>query len=112
MRTKSFEFAVSIAQCCRELVEQKEYVLSKQLLRSGTSVGANVREATNSNSRRDFGYRMSISLRECDEAMFWLELLNASGYLPDEKFYKLHNDAQEIMRLLTAIIKTVHASLN
>ena len=67
IKTKSFEFAVAVAQCCRELMERKEYVLSKQLLRSGTSIGANVREALCASSRRDFAYKLMVSLRECEE---------------------------------------------
>ena len=105
VKTKSFEFAVAVTQCCRELVERKEYVLSRQLLRAGTSIGANVREAVYANSRREFHYRLTISLRECSETMFWLELLQASHYIEGQKLDTLHRDARELLKILTSITK-------
>ena len=110
IRTKSFEFAVAVTQCCRNLVEHKEYVLSKQLLRVGTSIGANVREAVYANSRRDFHYRLTVSLRECSETMFWLELLKASGYIDIQTFEMLYRNAHELLRILTSITKTTRNS--
>src|SRR5437868_2052276 len=106
IRTRSFEFAVAVTQCCRHLVEHKEYVLSKQLLRAGTSIGANVREAVYANGRRDFHYRLTESLRECSETIFWLELLKASGYIDIQTFEMLHRNACELLRILTSITKT------
>ena len=107
IRTKSFEFAVAVTQCCRELVEHKEYVLSKQLLRAGTSIGANVREAVYASSRRDFHYRLTVALRECSETMFWLELLSASHYIDSQTFDILHRNAKELLKILTSITKTI-----
>jgi len=111
IRTKSFQFAVRVADCCRALIEQREYVLSKQLLRSGASIGANVREAGNANSRKDFAYKLSVALRECDETLFWLELLFASKYIEEPQFQTLHEKAEELMRILTSILKTTRESL-
>lgn len=111
VKRKSFEFAVSVTKCCHDLCRRKEYVLSKQLLRSGTSIGSNVREAANSNGTKDFAYRMSVALRECDETMFWLEVLHASGTLSKEHFENLHAEAKELIKLLTAIVKTVRSSI-
>lgn len=109
IRRKSFEFAVEVTRCCRDLMDRKEYVLSKQLLRAGTSIGANVREANYANSRRDFHYRLTVSLRECSETMFWLELLHASDQLDDQNFSLLYQRARELMRILTSITKTTKA---
>jgi four helix bundle protein len=86
LKEKSFEFALEIISLYKELPEQKkEYVLSKQLLRSGTSVGANRREAQNAQSTADFIHRLSISQKECDESIYWLELLFHSNYNQDIK---------------------------
>ena len=78
LRDKSFAFAVRIAKLYRYLVEnKKEFVLSKQLLRSGTSIGANIREAYNAESKKDFIHKLAIAQKECDESLYWLELLSA-----------------------------------
>jgi len=107
IKAKSFEFAVAITKCCRGLIEQKEYVLSKQLLRAGTSIGANVREATYATTRRDFAHKLSVSLQECNETMFWLELLRASDYMEEKLFTSLHQNANELLKILSSITKTV-----
>jgi four helix bundle protein len=111
IKAKSFEFAVAVTNCCRELVERKEFVLSKQLLRSGTSIGANIREAGYANSRRDFAYRLSISLRECSETIFWLDLLKATNHLKGPMLDDLVLNANELMRILTSIIKSTRENL-
>jgi len=111
VKSKSFQFAVAITQCCWELFERKEYVLSKQLLRSGTSIGANIREALSASSRRDFAYRLTISLRECDETMYWLELLHACNCPQNEQYTVLHKSAKELIKILTSIIKTTRETL-
>ena len=85
--------------------------MSKQLLRSGTSIGANVVEAEQAQSRLDFVSKMSISLKESVETKYWLRLLNASGYLTEEEFRSIMIDCQEVERLLTAIIKTCKVNL-
>jgi len=98
VETKSFQFAVSNVNLYKELTQKKEFVLSKQLLRSSTSVGANIRESCNSGSKKDFIYKLSISQKECDESIYWLELymrliiLIKSNLLPCQirqmKFYE------------------------
>lgn len=88
LRTKSFDFALRIIKLFQYLSEdKKEYVLSKQLLRSGTSIGANIRESEHAQSRADFIHKLSISLKEANETDYWIELLFKSGYL-EEKEYK------------------------
>ena len=107
IQIKSFEFAVSIALFCKELVAQREFELARQLLRAGTSIGANVREARNSHSRKEFQYKLTIALRECDETMFWLELLYACKSLDERRFDSLCGTAKEISNILTRIVKTL-----
>ena len=92
--------------------EKREFVLSKQLLRSGTSIGAMVREAQNAESKMDFVHKLAIAQKECDETLYWLELLNATGYLNDEKFKTCFQNATEIFRILKSSILTVKQNLN
>ena len=87
--------------------EQHEYVLSKRLLRSGTSIGANTRESKNAQSKNDFLSKLSIALKEADETDYWLDLLHATDYLDDEMYKALANDCNEIIAILTSIIKTL-----
>ena len=89
----------------------KEYVISKQLLRSGTSVGANVREADNAESKADFIHKMGIAQKEADETMYWLELLKATNYISQDKFDEIYEKATEIIKILKAIITTSKKSL-
>jgi four helix bundle protein len=86
--------------------EKREFVLSKQFLRSGTSVGANIREAQRGQSKPDFYAKMNISLKEADESTYWLELLHESGYLTDEQFISIIEDCNEVIALLVSITKT------
>ncbi|MEJ1240204.1 four helix bundle protein [Chryseolinea sp. T2] len=111
IKIKSFEFAVEITKVCRELMNQKEFTLSRQLLRAGTSIGANVNEALFADSKRDFAYRLGVALRECSETMFWLQLLNATDYLSYQTFKKLHDRAGELRRILSSIVKTTREKL-
>ena len=107
VKEKSFNFALSIVRVYKILVsEKKEFVMSKQLLRSGTSVGAMIREAEHAESRQDFIHKCSISLKEANETDYWIDLLNQSGYLENDSFRKLKEDITEILKLLTAIIKS------
>lgn len=92
--------------------KKKEFVLSKQLLRSGTSVGAMVREAEHAESKIDFKHKMSIAQKEINEVMYWLELLQATNYLSDEQFKSMHKDAEELIKLITSIIKTTKNNLS
>ena len=103
---KSKAFALRIIKMYRYLsAEKKEYVLSKQVLRSGTSIGANVKEAIRGQSRSDFYAKMNISLKECSETEYWLELLHESGYLADDHFKSIYEDCQELIRILVSITK-------
>ena len=104
---KSMAFAVRIVNLYKYLEsEKREYVLSKQLLRSGTSIGANVREGTYSQSRADFRAKMSIALKEAAETEYWLELLTKTEYLTSEQHESIGADCSEIVRILTSIVKS------
>lgn len=92
--------------------EKQEYVMSKQMLRSGTSIGANIAEAFYAESNMDFVHKLSISLKEAGETIYWLELLHESDYLSGYEFESINNDAEEMIKLLTSSIKTVKAKLN
>jgi four helix bundle protein len=104
---KSFAFAVRIVKLYQFLGEnKKDFVLSKQLLRSGTSIGANVREAHNAESKPDSVHKMGIAQKEADEALYWLELLFATGILSKREFESIHNEAEEILKNIRSIILT------
>ena len=104
---KSKAFALRIIRLYKYLCEtHKEFILSKQLLRSGTSIGANVREALRGQSKPDFYAKMNISLKEASEAEYWLELLHESNYIDQASFNSIYADCQEIIKLLAAITKT------
>ncbi|HQS04926.1 MAG TPA: four helix bundle protein [Daejeonella sp.] len=105
--TKSYCFAIKVVAMYKFLVEdRKEYVLSKQLLRCGTAIGALVREAQHAQSRPDFVHKMSVALKEANETAYWISLLNDTGYLSVEIFSTLSNDCDELLRLLVKIVKT------
>ena len=107
IRTKSFRFAVRVIRLNQWLTENKrEYVLSKQLLRSGTSVGANVREALNAVSKPDFINKLGIAQKEADESMYWLELLIETDYLNQDQFDSIYSDAGELLKIIRSIIIT------
>ena len=109
---KSMSFAVRVVRLYQHLSEAKhEFVMSKQVLRSGTSIGANVREAVSAQSKADFVSKCSIALKECDETGYWLELLQRTDYITDSQRDSLEADRRELFALLTAIIKTTKASL-
>lgn len=113
VKEKSFSFAIRIVKLYQFLVsDEKEYVLSKQLLRSGTSVGAMVREAEHAESKADFKHKMAIAQKEINETIYWLELLKETDYLSVEQFESIHKDAVEIIKLVTSIIKSTKANLN
>lgn len=104
---KSKVFALRIIKLYRYLCEdKKEYILSKQLLRSGTSIGANVKEAIRGQSKPDFYAKMNISLKEASETEYWLELLHESDYIDDNGFESIYSDCQEIVKILVSITKT------
>ena len=104
---KSMDFAVRVVNLYRQLVsERNEYVMSRQLLRSGTSIGANVREAMSAQTKADFVAKMSIALKECNETGYWLELMTRTSFMTDEQYRSLDSDRREIFALLTSIIKS------
>lgn len=113
VKNKSFGFAVRVVKLYQYLCEQKrEFVLSKQLLRSGTSVGAMVREAEHAETRNDFKHKMGIAQKEINETIYWLELLNETDYLTSEQFENLNADAVELIKLNTSILKSLKANIN
>lgn len=113
IKNKSFGFAIRIVKLYQFLCEEKrEFVLSKQLLRSGTSVGAMVREAEHAESKNDFKHKMSIAQKEINETIYWLELLKETDYLSKEQFFSLNTDAIEIIKLITSIIKSTKVNIN
>ena len=110
---KSFEFAVRIVKFCRYLRNEKhEYDLASQLLRCGTSIGANISESKNAQSDLDFISKLSIALKEADETAYWLELLIGSELIERPVFDELYKEVNELIYMLTAIIKTKKAHLN
>ena len=104
---KSMDFAVRVVNLYKYLgCEKQEWVISKQLMRSGTSIGANVREAIYAQSRKDFVSKLSIALKETSETEYWLELLHRTEYLSNEQYASIGADCSEIAKLLTAIVKS------
>lgn len=107
LQVKSFAFALRVVQIAKHLqTDCKEYVLSRQVLRSGASIGAMVREAQHSESKADFTHKMSIALKEANETRYWLELLHASEYLVRPDFETIRSENDELLKLLTAIVKS------
>ena len=110
---KSKNFAIRIIRLYQHLVnEQHEHVLSKQLLRCGTSVGANVKEGIRGQSKADFGAKMNIALKEASECEYWLELLYETEILNETEFNSIIIDCRELIKLLTSIVKTTFANKN
>jgi four helix bundle protein len=109
---KSFLLAVRVARLCRYLMANKqEFVLSKQLLRSGTNPGAMVREAANAESGEDFVHKLGVAQKETAETQYWLELLRATDMLSDAEFHSIYNDSEEVMKLLRSSILTKKKNL-
>ena len=111
----SYDFGCRVTRLYQYLTEDadyKEFVMSKQVYRSGTSVGANVRESKHAQSDNDFLSKMSIAYKEADESDFWLNLLHDNGYLNDEQFKSLSNDCTRIVKILTSIVKTMKAKID
>lgn len=107
IQKKSYAFALSIITLYKILIsEKKEFVLSKQLLRSGTSIGANVEEALAGSSKADFINKINISAKENRETSYWLRLLKDSGYVEDEVFTELHSECLEMQRIFSSILLT------
>ncbi|SHM68219.1 four helix bundle protein [Flavobacterium chilense] len=106
IKEKSFAFAIDIVNLYKVLIEKKEFVLSRQVVRSGTSIGANVRESEHAQSKADFIHKLSISLKEANETEYWLDLLYETKYLSDIEFQSIKPKIIELLRLLTSILKT------
>ena len=112
LNNKTKLFALRIIKLSRFLMEEKkEFILSKQILRSGTSIGANVRERKNAQSKLDFINKLSVALKEADETSYWLELLVGSEYIEQKMFDSLEKDIKEIIALITASINTARSNL-
>jgi four helix bundle protein len=110
---KTMDFAVRIVKLYKFMTdEKKEFVLSKQLLRSGTSIGANAHEAHNAQSKKDFLAKMYIAFKEASETEYWLDLLNESEYITQNEFDSINSDCVEIKKLLVSIIKTTNKNLS
>ncbi|MCQ2089059.1 MAG: four helix bundle protein [Fibrobacter sp.] len=110
---KSKAFAILIVHLYVYLTKEKqEYVLSKQVLRSGTSIGANVREAVQGQSKADFISKMSIALKEASETEYWLELLKETSFVDEERFNEVYKENESLVKILTKIIKTSKDSLS
>ena len=106
IKEKSFLFAIEIVGLYKVLAERKEFVLSKQVLRSGTSIGANIREAEHAQSKADFIHKLSISLKEANETEYWLDLIYETKYINQIEFENIKPKIIELLKLLTSIINT------
>ncbi len=107
VKKKSMDFAIRIVRLYQYLrQEHHEYVISKQVLRSGTSIGANIAEGLYGSSRKDFVAKLQIAEKEAAETLYWLELLNSSDYIPDKLYRSLSSDCKEILSILAATIKS------
>ena len=107
LKVKSMAFAKRIVKLYQFLTQYKqERIMSKQVLRSGTSIGANVAEAIYGSSRKDFVAKLYIAEKECAETLYWLELLNSCEYIPDKLYQSLHQDCRELLSMLAASIKS------
>ena len=105
-------FAVRIINMYNYLIGKKEFVMSKQLLRSGTSIGANIFEGKNAQSTADFISKLSIALKEATESAFWIDLLHETQYINDDEFESIFDDCQKIMAILIKILKTTKDNNN
>ncbi len=111
--TKSYSFALDVISMHRFLLEtKKEYVLSKQFLRSGTAIGALIKEAEHAQSRADFLHKMNVALKEANETEYWLMLLKDSKYINDDQYNNIMTNCKSILQLLISIVRTTKLSLN
>lgn len=112
IKEKSHAFALEIVNCYKILtLEKKEYVMSKQMLKSGTAIGALYREAEHAESKLDFIHKMSIAQKEANETLYWLDLLNTSGFLDSEQYENLKNENISLHKVITSIILTTKSRL-
>jgi len=113
VKDKSFAFALRVVKLAKHLQEQKkEFVLAKQVLRSGTAIGALVREAEHAESKADFVHKMTIALKEANETLYWLELLYHSEYIDAPRFESIRTDSEELVKILVSIVKTSKGTTN
>jgi four helix bundle protein len=107
LKSKSYKFAIRIVKLSQYLVnEKKEFVISKQVLRSGTAIGALIRESEHGQTKKDFILKLNIALKEASETEYWINILKDTGYISDKVYGSLINDCKELLRLLIASIKT------
>ena len=106
VKDKSFAFALDIVSLYSDVTEKKEYVMSKQLLRSGTAIGALIREAEHAESKADFVHKLSIALKEANETDYWIDLLYQSNFISSNTYKKMNLSVIELIKLLVSIIKT------
>ena len=113
VKEKSFDFAIRIVNLYKYLKNEKnEFVLSKQILRCGTSIGANINEAQQGQSKKDFLMKMNIALKECTETKYWIELLSATDYIDTEQKESVIKDCIELEKLPTSIVKTIRNQMD
>ena len=113
MEEKCMNFAIRVTNLCRFLIDEKhEHKRSDQLFLSGTSIGANMAEAQCAISKKDFAAKVYISLKECNETLFWLKLLNETGFLNSKQYKSIYDDCEELKRLLVSITKTSKINLD
>ncbi|WP_038032641.1 four helix bundle protein [Thermonema rossianum] len=109
---KSYAFAIRIVKLYKYLVsEKKEFVLSKQLLRSGTAIGALIKESEHAQSKADFINKMNVALKEANESTYWLQLLKDSDFINEKEFESIYSDCEELLKLLISIVKSSKNSL-
>lgn len=107
LKVKSFEFAIRVVKLHQYLKQEKgEYILSHQLIRSGTSIGAIIRETEHAESTRDFVHKLSIGLKEANESKYWLDLLSATDFITKKMYDSLNKDCEELLKMLIASVKT------
>jgi len=107
LKIKSYKFAIRVVKLYQLLTkEKKEFVLSKQILKSGTAIGALIREAEFAQSKADFTNKMNIALKEANETIYWLEILKDTGYVDDKLFKSLNNNCEELIKMLVSTVKT------
>lgn len=112
LKNKSFDFAIRIVNLHKYLKKKhEEYIIAQQIMRSGTSVGASVREAEHAESLKDFTHKLNIALKEVNETEYWLDLLHATGYVTKRMHESITSDCIELLKLLTASIKTTRSKL-
>lgn len=108
LKTKSFDFAVRIINLFKYLKKKhSEYVISQQVMKAGTAIGALIREAEFAESRKDFSHKLTIGLKEANETVYWLELLFATGFINKKMFDSMHKDALALLKMLAASVKTL-----